>query len=80
MPIEIKAYLCKHWCGKFYRHKSSAVTHEKRCMWNTARQACASCGLQDEDRRCAVYGLDLSEKGALRSGCPAWSPKPETSN
>jgi len=78
MPNQITAYECRHCGVKIYRKKASAVTHEKRCMWNTARQACASCGYQNDDRRCSVYGLDLSEKWALRSGCPAWSQKPET--
>ena len=80
MPSEIKAYECEHGCGKFYRSKSSAVSHEKRCWWNPARRACASCGNQDEDRYCPVYELDLSQKGALRAGCLGWIPKVEAAS
>lgn len=77
MPFEIKAYGCEHGCGKIYRSRSSAVSHEKRCWWNPARRACASCGHQDEDRHCAVYEIDLSQKASLRSGCPGWILKAE---
>ena len=76
MPVEIKAYLCEHGCGKVSRHKSSMSSHERRCWWNPERKACASCGWQDEERYCPVYELDLTEKSSLKSDCLGWKEKP----
>lgn len=40
---EIKAYACDY-CHKYYKHKSSAIRHEKQCFYNPINKACLSCG------------------------------------
>ncbi len=79
MPLKTTGYVCDY-CGKIYRHKSSASSHEKRCFWNPENRACASCGNQDTDHRyCAATGADLSTKGELKRHCVLWIPEHDDS-
>ena len=39
---EIKAYACDY-CPKYYKHKNSAIRHEKQCFHNPIIKACMSC-------------------------------------
>ena len=78
MPTPVIMFECSHCQRRKYSHESSAKQHEKRCYWNPAKKACASCGNQDnETRKCTVGGWDLSDKSQLRRDCPLWTMKNE---
>lgn len=74
---EVSAFMCEHCERKVYRHRSSARSHELRCMWNPSNRACASCGNQDRDGYCEITLDNLRKAGALRLDCPHWKPKME---
>jgi hypothetical protein len=59
---EISAYSCD-FCGKIYRLKKSAKSHEKRCYRNPEMKACAACAKNP--------GCKLQADG-LRTNCPEW--------
>lgn len=52
---EIKAYACDY-CNKFYKHKSSARMHEKRCFRNPNVRACLTCNKFDNHTMVNEYG------------------------
>lgn len=44
---EVTAYKCD-FCDKWLRSKSGMTRHEKGCLWNPEKRACASCGNNNE--------------------------------
>lgn len=84
---EITAYECEYGCGKFLKTKSGMRRHEKKCFWNPANKACASCGNNEhysdddgyrswEGRWCVALEFDIfTDKYNGRSKCPRWTSK-----
>lgn len=53
---KITAYACSY-CGKIYKNKSSAASHEKKCFANPARRACRTCKHAIKDTETAYVRL-----------------------
>lgn len=47
MPVKKEVFACE-FCDRIYRHKSSAVAHEKKCYGNPELRACRSCGYSEK--------------------------------
>ena len=75
---EIKAYHCDY-CVKYYKHKSSAQRHEKKCFYNPNNKACLSCedfitDYADEDYSIKNYYCG-NGKEVYQHHCTRWASK-----
>ena len=85
-PVRVTAFACPFKCGSRVQTKfSRAWEHLKKCFWNPARRACATCvhWVQEPGDPevgmpyrsfCSKLDRDLTKE--LFADCEAWGAKP----